>query len=68
MLEQGGTYFVPEKLQERIVENTAEQKPTCTLARQCAELEILHILRGDAEHVNLIIVFTSSVDSTHRLA
>ena len=66
-----GRYFVPEGLTERMVECTAEQKPLVLLALLLDE-ERDHISsttgKEDAESVNLSIVFTSSVDSTHRLA
>ncbi|KAL9183540.1 hypothetical protein ACHAXT_004396 [Thalassiosira profunda] len=66
---KAGRYFVPEGLSEFMVECTAEQKPLVLLALLLDQEN----LRGgsdesDKDSVNLSIVFTSSVDSTHRLA
>lgn len=62
---RAGRYSVPPGLTESMVECTADQKP----------LVLLALLLGDEKSRNLTnsgtslsIVFTSSVDSTHRLA
>jgi ATP-dependent RNA helicase DDX51/DBP6 len=68
---KAGRYFVPEGLSERMVECTAEQKPLVLLALVLDEEKKhanLEQGKGDKGSVNLSIVFTSSVDSTHRLA
>ena len=68
---KAGRYFVPEGLTERMVECTAEQKPLVVLALLLDEEKNWKgCMSGerDTERVNLSIVFTSSVDSTHRLA
>ncbi|KAL7552128.1 hypothetical protein ACHAWF_015333 [Thalassiosira exigua] len=68
---RAGRYFVPEGLSEQMVECTAEQKPLVLLALLLDE-QNKHVhpksLESDSGSVNLSIVFTSSVDSTHRLA
>ncbi|KAL3816182.1 hypothetical protein ACHAXA_007300 [Cyclostephanos tholiformis] len=63
---KAGRYFVPKGLTESMVECSAEQKPLVLLALLLDKENSPG--RNDAESVNLIIVFTSSVDSTHRLA
>ena len=66
---KAGRYFLPVGLRESMVECTAEQKPLVLLAlllderRQHEEAE-----PSEEQAANLTIVFTSSVDSTHRLA
>jgi ATP-dependent RNA helicase DDX51/DBP6 len=68
---KAGRYFVPEGLSERMVECTAEQKPLVLLALLLDEEQNRTVIASgedDAERVNLSIVFTSSIDSTHRLA
>mmetsp|Transcript_9418 Transcript_9418/g.16370 ORF Transcript_9418/g.16370 Transcript_9418/m.16370 type:complete len:593 (+) Transcript_9418:3-1781(+) len=69
---KAGTYFVPEGLTERMVECTAEQKPLVLLALLLGEennhAHSTSTRKVDRNSVNLSIVFTSSVDSTHRLA
>jgi ATP-dependent RNA helicase DDX51/DBP6 len=52
-------------LTEKLVECTAEQKPLVLLALL---LEQAKIRSASKDAIELIIVFTSSVDSTHRLA
>ena len=69
---KAGRYFVPGGLVESMVECTAEQKPLVLLALLLVE-EKNHTnthksKEDDTDSVNLSIVFTSSVDSTHRLA
>ena len=69
---KAGRYFVPEGLSESMVECTAEQKPLVLLALLLDEQQNYKRSKSgkgeDADSVNLSIVFTSSVDSTHRLA
>ncbi|KAL3776231.1 hypothetical protein ACHAW5_008262 [Stephanodiscus triporus] len=68
---KAGRYFVPVGLAESMVECTADQKPLVLLALLLEEENSLNLSKSgqyDAESVNLSIVFTSSVDSTHRLA
>ena len=65
---KAGRYFVPEGLSERMVECTAEQKPLVLLALLLDEEKKYLNSHGDKGSVNLSIVFTSSVDSTHRLS
>ena len=68
---KAGRYFVPEGLVESMVECTAEQKPLVLLALLLDEEKNhtnTHKVKDDTDSVNLSIVFTSSVDSTHRLA
>eukprot|EP00970_Alexandrium_tamarense_P005115 scaffold825_cov196-Alexandrium_tamarense.AAC.60 len=66
---KAGSYSVPEGLTERMVECTAEQKPMVLLALLLDTEQLHSDSAGDGvKGVNLSIVFTSSVDSTHRLA
>lgn len=68
---KAGRYFVPEGLSERMVECTAEQKPLVLLALLLDEEQNRTVIASgedDIGRVNLSIVFTSSIDSTHRLA
>lgn len=69
---KAGRYFVPEGLSESMVECTAEQKPLVLLALLLDEQQNYKRSKSgkgeDTDSVNLSIVFTSSVDSTHRLA
>ena len=66
---KAGRYFVPEGLSESMVECTAEQKPLVLLALLLdEEKNDSGRSNDDSDSVNLSIVFTSSVDSTHRLA
>lgn len=61
-----GRYVVPAGLTEKMVECSAEQKPIVLLA---ILLDQLNGNEGEeSEDVDLSIVFTSSVDSTHRLS
>jgi ATP-dependent RNA helicase DDX51/DBP6 len=62
---KAGSYSVPPSLTEKLVECTAEQKPLVLLALL---LEQAKIRSASKDAIELIIVFTSSVDSTHRLA
>lgn len=67
---KAGRYFVPGSLSEKMVECSAEQKPLVLLALLLDEKNpCIHSKSGkyDRESVNVSIVFTSSVDSTHRL-
>jgi ATP-dependent RNA helicase DDX51/DBP6 len=57
-------YSMPEQLEEFIVECTAEQKPLVVLALLLERLEQQQ--RND--NSTIIVIFTSSLDSTHRLA
>lgn len=52
-------YSVPESLEEFMVECTAEQKPLVLLSLLFDRLKV---------EKNIIVVFTASLDSTHRLA
>jgi ATP-dependent RNA helicase DDX51/DBP6 len=63
---KAGRYFVPKGLAESMVECSADQKPLVLLALLLDRENSPR--RDDAESVNLIMVFTSSKDSTHRLA
>jgi ATP-dependent RNA helicase DDX51/DBP6 len=58
-------YSMPELLQEYTVECTAEQKPLVLLALLLERIQ-------DAKHVDsakmIVVIFTSSLESTHRLA
>lgn len=59
-----GTYSLPQALEELMVECTAEQKPLVLLS-----LILEQAQRDDASgQPGIVVVFTSSVDSTHRLA
>ncbi|GAX23733.1 ATP-dependent RNA helicase DDX51/DBP6 [Fistulifera solaris] len=62
LAEKDKMYSMPDSLQESTIECTAEQKPLVLLALL---LEILPAETSKKRH--LVIVFTSSVDSTHRL-
>jgi ATP-dependent RNA helicase DDX51/DBP6 len=59
-------YSMPDGLEEYSVECTAEQKPIVLLALLLEKLQT----KGDIALTdkNLIVIFTQSVDSTHRLA
>jgi ATP-dependent RNA helicase DDX51/DBP6 len=59
-------YSMPDGLEEYSVECTAEQKPIVLLALLLEKLQS----KGDIAPTdkNLIVIFTQSVDSTHRLA
>ena len=63
---KAGRYFVPKGLAESMVECSADQKPLVLLALLLDKENSPR--RDDVESVKLTIVFTSSVDSTHRLA
>ncbi|KAL3781587.1 hypothetical protein HJC23_007107 [Cyclotella cryptica] len=68
---KAGSYSVPEGLTEKLVECTAEQKPLVLLALLLEQRKIHGssiVVTNRKESMELIIVFTSSVDSTHRLA
>jgi ATP-dependent RNA helicase DDX51/DBP6 len=58
---------MPDTLEEYTVECTAEQKPLVLLSLL---LERLHTKRhgNQRENKTMIVIFTSSLDSTHRLA
>ena len=59
-------YSMPDGLEEYSVECTAEQKPIVLLALL---LERLHVKeKSKPEGKSVIVIFTQSVDSTHRLA
>ena len=64
-IAKAGSYPVPAGLTEKLIECTAEQKPLVLLALL---LENAKTVDGSRDSSNLFIVFTSSVDSTHRLA
>ena len=68
---RAGRYSVPPGLTESMVECTADQKPLVLLALLLGNEKSQNLTNSgndDADRVNLSIVFTSSVDSTHRLA
>lgn len=71
---RSGRYSVPPGLTESMVECTADQKPLVLLAlllggEKSQNLTNIGDDDDDADsRINLSIVFTSSVDSTHRLA
>mmetsp|Transcript_396 Transcript_396/g.810 ORF Transcript_396/g.810 Transcript_396/m.810 type:complete len:598 (-) Transcript_396:53-1846(-) len=64
---KAGSYSVPEGLCEKMVECTAEQKPLVLLALLLDKQNFASAPR-DSVSINLCVVFTSSIDSTHRLA
>jgi ATP-dependent RNA helicase DDX51/DBP6 len=59
--QQSSLYRMPSGLQEQIVECTAEQKPLVLLAL------LLERLQQKVDEKEIVLVFTSSVESTHRL-
>jgi ATP-dependent RNA helicase DDX51/DBP6 len=68
---RAGRYSVPPGLTESMFECTADQKPLVLLALLMGDEKSRNLTNSgndDADRVNLSIVFTSSVDSTHRLA
>jgi len=68
---RAGRYSVPPGLTESMFECTADQKPLVLLALLLGDEKSRNLTnsgKDDADRVNLSIVFTSSVDSTHRLA
>lgn len=66
----GGTnkYTMPDKLLEYTVECTAEQKPLVLLAILLERLEAASTVKQKPTKKSIIAVFTSSIESTHRLA
>lgn len=58
----GNKYSMPEALKEYFVECTAEQKPLVLLALLLERSQL-----DTNEKHSIIVVFTSSLDSTHRL-
>jgi len=58
-------YSLPESLTEHKLICTAEQKPLVLLALL---LQHLKSIAEDGNDKNMVVVFTSSLDSTHRLA
>lgn len=68
---RAGRFSVPPGLTESMFECTADQKPLVLLALLLGDEKSRNLTNSgndDADRVNLSIVFTSSVDSTHRLA
>ncbi len=61
---EGSLYRMPEQLTERTVECTAEQKPLVLLALLLERLNEYRDMKGKK---NTIVVFASSLESTHRL-
>ncbi|KAG7360673.1 DEAD/DEAH box helicase domain protein [Nitzschia inconspicua] len=59
-------YRMPERLQENFVECTAEQKPLVLLALLLQRLQ--ERANNNTREKEMIVVFTSSLQSTHRLA
>lgn len=60
-------YSMPEQLKEYSVECTAGQKPLVLLSLLLERLQQQQQNQHE-NHKNIIVVFTSSLDSTHRLA
>lgn len=63
-------YAMPNELEEYLVECTAEQKPIVLLALILDRLTSIGSSseQNSTRRKQLVVVFTSSVDSTHRLA
>jgi ATP-dependent RNA helicase DDX51/DBP6 len=61
-------YSMPDGLEEYSVECTAEQKPIVLLALLLERLKTKGDDNDTLNAKNLIVIFTQSVDSTHRLA
>jgi len=59
-------YFLPDGLEEYTVECSAQQKPLFLLA--LLREQIITLGDNATNNHGIVIVFTSSVDSTHRLA
>jgi ATP-dependent RNA helicase DDX51/DBP6 len=57
-------YSLPVSLKESIVECSAEQKPLVLLSFLLGQ----DLLDNQNNHRGIVVVFTSSIDSTHRLA
>ena len=58
-------YSMPPTLQEYVIECTAEQKPMVLLSLL---IEHKNSSPPDAKRKRMMVIFTSSLDSTHRLA
>lgn len=58
------SYSLPETLSESYVECTAEQKPLVLLALLREQEQLDH----REKRQGIVVIFTSSIDSTHRLA
>lgn len=56
-------YSMPEQLREYTVECTAEQKPLVLLSLLLERLQA----QEEGDEKSIVVVFTSSLDSTHRL-
>ena len=69
-IDRVGLYSMPDKLQEYAIECTAEQKPIVLLAVLLEQLENHANNQKNnitQNHKSLMVVFTSSLESTHRL-
>lgn len=64
---EGSLYRMPEQLKEKTVECTAEQKPLVLLALLLERLNKYHETEKSSGKKNTIVVFASSLESTHRL-
>ena len=60
-------YRMPEQLKEQTVECTAEQKPLVLLALLLEKLNDYRYLKESSGKKSTIVVFASSLESTHRL-
>jgi ATP-dependent RNA helicase DDX51/DBP6 len=66
--KEGALYRLPDGLEENIVECTAEQKPLVLLALLLDRLHRKKSQEGGGEKVKEVtVIFTSSLESTHRL-
>jgi ATP-dependent RNA helicase DDX51/DBP6 len=66
LADSSNTYSMPAQLLEYSVECTAEQKPIVLLALLLQRLEISK--EDERSKKSIIAIFTSSLESTHRLA
>lgn len=66
LLAQSLNYVLPETLSESLLICSAEQKPLVLLAVLLEQVELEKSRYNDSK--SIIVVFTSSLDSTHRLA
>jgi ATP-dependent RNA helicase DDX51/DBP6 len=62
---EASLYRMPDQLEESIVECSAEQKPLVLLALLLERLQ--ESRKNEATEKEMIVVFTSSLESTHRL-
>ena len=64
---EGSLYRMPEQLKEQTVECMAEQKPLVLLALLLERLNKFQELEESSGKKSTIVVFASSLESTHRL-